>query len=553
MRNLDDELKNRFKNQKMDNSDFDVDGLWDAISDELDTPAVPPQKPFFNGVNRKLFGGFLFLSVLAILFLFYNSKTHNNTDLAIKNSTKAATTQNKQKTNPRANPSQQADNQQARAYRNSTQQIKTPNIVNTNQTKIVQTPSTKDTATNHTTNHSNHIDTPTSTIIHSGNALNQPIKATQSQSKNKKIHQKVLPKNQLDKNKHDGSGQSIFKNKLTSLENKNKSTTKHDITTNQNVTISETEISQKTNSPKAKAIAQTNHSRSPFSEKKMDNGHPIDTEKSEILADNSINNNQDSIVVTPFPSHQLDSVATDLANQDQSPAIKTKMPKNIHWNLSLNGGINRLFPDFNAKKYPKASTLRETYEKGSWGTSYGVNIGMAWQNKFTISTGLEYQHLWTKLDFSNQEVKTSENVLKVVWITNQGSIIALERGDKKDTISSSLVWNNEYKTYRIPLEFGYQKYYNKWTLGAKAGAIFNFTTSQEGMTFSDENQITSFTKVDDFAPLKSFQLGLRVSPTIAYQVRNKMTVQFAPQWNYYKGQTTNIQEFGLNFGLGFEF
>jgi hypothetical protein len=216
-----------------------------------------------------------------------------------------------------------------------------------------------------------------------------------------------------------------------------------------------------------------------------------------------------------------------------------------------------MFMDFGATQDAELAALRKQNDKGQWGQSYALDVSLLWKSKLFVNTGIGYQINTSQFIYSQQKpiTKTFDSVLQVVVIDTAGNILTTTYGSKTitDTIKSQLVSDNEYKSYRIPLELGFQVQKNRWLYGLKVGALFSFTTLQTGKTFNEEKTVAAFSKTSSFAPFKSFQVGFRATPFVGYRITKHLTARVEPRWSWFTGHTTRAQEFGVNVGLGLSF
>ena len=560
MKNMENEYKKRFKNQKMDNSDFDVDGLWDAIADDLDGETTPPTPPKGNDPLFKYLGFGLAILLLTGLGFTYLSKTDTTRRLATKENInkEQKQTQNTNNQGITHNPTQTKEVTNTTIQKTSAEQIPSSNK-NSNQTttSIKKTKnSLSTTSPNHAKKGNKQTKSTDNRFSRKSNIKNKAPKPTTSNSQNQDSN--IKDNNSLASSNSSNQSQSptnaaptkeLTPNKtkpsLSSLE-KNQQTTE---------IKNQSRPTQSTNSPKqvdkptlaviAKDSTTAELQKSPAApsqpaDSMTDNTDQNSTETNDDITPESTNINQEK--------KSLDSLTQ---GEEQIPAIKPTHVKNVHWNISLFGGTNKLFMKFNSKD--ELAQLRNDYEKGTWGTSYGLNVDMVWKDKFILSSGLEHHTLWSKIDFTQEKTWTQDSVLQEVIISPTGEILSLTYDSLARSSKKRTVWNNQYKTYRIPLEIGYQHHINHWTMGAKFGAILNITNTQKGKTFNQEQVITYFTQADSFAPLKSFQVGFRFSPFLGFQVTDRTQLSLAPKWNWYKGQTADIQEFGIGIGIGIKF
>jgi len=94
MAHIDNEFNKRFRNQQLPNDDFDTEGLWDAISEDMDSGQAPPDTHI--SITKWLSGLVVLLVIGGMLGVFYlksddninhiiTQKTDHNIDNSITN------------------------------------------------------------------------------------------------------------------------------------------------------------------------------------------------------------------------------------------------------------------------------------------------------------------------------------------------------------------------------------------------------------------------------------------------------------------------------------
>ena len=550
---MENEYKKRFKNQKMDNSDFDVDGLWDAIVDDLDGKTTPPKgkSPLF-----KYLGFGLALLLLVGLGWSYLAQSDSTQRLA----TKTNVTEKQNNTQP-TNNQQVTPNKTIKEEKINTSKQDASN-------GVIPSPNTLSSETNATNN---------TTLKRLSDAQPIPANNNHNQATPKENH---FSRKSNIKNKNSKSITPTDQKKEGNIKNNNRLVVADNAQKSPESTIDAAPIKEptqgKTKSSLTPAKDSQNTTQVNQQNRPTETIHPPKQETDSSIAVASkdskatpVESKKSPLTETDLghsltdytdqsPAEVNDSLTNEMAGIDSLtqgadllPAIKPAKVKNLHWTMSLLAGINKSFLNFNSKD--EAAKLRNKHEKGTWGTSYGLQVGMIWKDKFILSSGVEYHTLWSKIDFTQEKTWTQDSVLQEVLLNQNGDIIGVTYGSQVRSSKIQTVWNNQYKTYRIPLEIGYQSHLKHWILGAKVGAIFNFTKSQKGKTFNPEQTITAFTQADAFAPLNSFQMGWRVSPILGFQLTDKTILCLEPKWTGYKGQTADIQELGLGGSLSIQF
>lgn len=234
--------------------------------------------------------------------------------------------------------------------------------------------------------------------------------------------------------------------------------------------------------------------------------------------------------------------------EEEDKRINLQRLQNISWEVGFHGGLNKMLINDQSSNTNLAA-LRNQYVQGDWGYTAGLDVRMLWKGKWSINTGVSYQNLWSKLDYS--KTLTQDSVLQVVVIDSAGQVLDMTYGSASRTFNAQ--WNNQYITYRIPLNIGFQQNTKNWLYGGNLGVIFNITTGQKGWTFNNEEKLAAFAKGDDHTTLNPIQIGFSASPFIGYALTDKWVMRLSPSWNWYRGNTGTVQDFNLNIGIGLRF
>lgn len=555
MKNLENEYNKRFKNQKMDLSDFDVDGLWDSISEELDqtTPPKSPNKNYWNllGVTTLL---------IAIAFGIYQfrlsdttitaniPKTQHTKKLSEKPAQSTKNTEKQPITQIIAKPNQLSDN--------STQELIKP----TNSSAQSQKTTTSLTKKNLTAALMEHQESPssmepiqtkrTSTVSESKTiATNTPL------SKDRQLSQKQT-------NQQDGQGVKALTTthsaSETTLRNNNDSenTLESNITnmpsSKDNPIAQNSSIQQEGQDIKDAAI--TNNFTEVKHLQNNDSNKTLEKPNSKTPENAQLDNEETASIANKLEDSSAPEIAKDSASLASSiPKIDLPKIKKIHWETSAFAGINKTKWSFQPSQVEGLSSIKNNSIHGSWGNSFGADITLIWKNKWTASSGISYQNLWSKLDYTKQTIqnKIRDSILTTVFINQQGEIISTvyDTIEISDTTNVRTVWNNHFQTIRIPLEIGFQKNIKHWRLGAKLGASFNFNIAQSGKTFGDDLNVLTYNSKNQEVPLHSFHIGFKATPYIGYHLKRSF-VTISPTWNWYRGQSALVQDFGIQIGAG---
>lgn len=219
---------------------------------------------------------------------------------------------------------------------------------------------------------------------------------------------------------------------------------------------------------------------------------------------------------------------------NDSTNLLKKSAKKLQWEIGLSGGINQLAFKYNSTAFSDIVSLKENSESTLIGTSFSVNTKALFDEKWVVSTGLEYHKFSQKFEFEQQTLGQvlKENQLLTIWVDASTSDTLGQRFD--DTlVNSRTIRNvlnyNDFRQISIPIEFGWQHSSQKWIYGIMVGGVLNFTTRQEGKSLNLNGEIAEINQGIDSAPFKKIAIGLRISPFIGYQINEKWSLSLRPQ------------------------
>jgi len=237
--------------------------------------------------------------------------------------------------------------------------------------------------------------------------------------------------------------------------------------------------------------------------------------------------------------------------------------KNVQFRLGIYGSASNINFQYQADNPSSLLTLKEETDSGIWGGGTGLEAGLNWNNGFLINSGVEYHLLQSKFDYfkeGNIQV-LKEDELLIIWIdqTTNDTIKTYYGDTLVNAIQTrEVVHYNQYKLISIPLELGYQKQFNKMTLGISAGISFNLAFSQSGKTVDKNEEIALFDKTSSFAPLQNFSIGYRLSPYVNYQLSEKTSLSFKPRYAAhlnpnFDGSDVKLRLNQMSLNLGIEY
>ncbi len=237
--------------------------------------------------------------------------------------------------------------------------------------------------------------------------------------------------------------------------------------------------------------------------------------------------------------------------------------KTVQFRLGLYGSASNINFQYQADNPSSLLTLKEETDSGRWAGGAGIEAGLIWKERFSFHTGLEYHLLQSKFDyFKEGDIKVlKEDELLIVWIdeTTNDTIKTFYGDTLVNALQSrKVIHYNQFKLLSIPLELGYQKQFNKMTLGISAGISFNLALSQNGKTINKDEEIAIFDKTSSFAPLQNFSIAYRLSPYINYQLSERTSLSLKPRYASYinpsfDGTAIKLRLNQMSFNLGVEY
>ncbi len=502
MSHIEDEYQKRFENQQLPSDGFDVDGLWDDISDNLDeVPQVPPKG--FNGMLHQYL--LLFLFVVGGLGILYLTLGKKNTVQPISdkqfNHEESLTETDKKLSKQESKATEQ--NNQVNA-----QTIKSENSKST-QLAVKKNNSNEEESKKRTKTKSGKVSSRESSILKNTTRVSGSL---------------------LDHSTQEASFISV-KNKLEN----NKPFL------NNNTVGNEYPITSRTTNQRA----QKNTSTATSKETPIAHVSPLFPLE------------QKTIKLFALAQYDLPSSVKQ--------AYKKRKPKPVVWQIGLFGGANFNSFKYKTDNLTDLAELKNTTETGEWGISTGLNASLLLKNRWLLSSGLEYHQLGTKFEYKeveNGEV-LKENELLKVWIDEiTNDTIKTLYGDTfvNATSTRHVLHYNKYKLISIPVEVGLQEDTGKLIFGTTLGAVFSINTFQKGRTLNKDTEIVDFDKESTTASFNNFSVGLRVSPFVGYRIADNWMISASPQMTWQAATNFdeteikfNARQFNLNVGIGYSF
>lgn len=536
---IEDEYKNRFKDQELSNDDFDSEGLWDAISENLVEESNPKKRNGFNRFLLLLFG----VVMIGGTYLFNTPKSNSSkTPLSKDEMEQIIDQETTLSTAPTATAA-------AEAISKINKSIDSDNLLSS-ETSRELTETSKPIAKNQA-----KIERPT-------NQLPKKIETGLSKLLAAKTNQSELTNIKSVKKGNDQNEQTLEYNSNLN-ENKNKVSTNPpvqtaQVTSDDSMTKIKEELKVNKETPAPDLEAQEKIAKA-TDQKIVSNPTPQRVESAPMDENLAIDTTAMAQGIEPDSAAVVDAPVL----KNEPAEIKTK--KNIAWEISGWGGINVLNLNYQGKGTTDLAELKKQSETGELGTSFGLSASLLLKDRWLFGTGLAYHERWSKFE---REQETSiqvvkENQLLQVWVdADTGDTLNRRFGDATvDAIATrNVVHYNQYQRFSIPIEFGVQKKTQKLVYGITAGGLLNFTIKQSGKTLDENGEIVEFDKDSATAPLKPFSLGFRLSPFLGYRVTERLTLKINPGWTFVphgKFADTNIklntQQLNLNLGIGYGF
>ncbi|MCC7245232.1 MAG: hypothetical protein IT269_06110 [Saprospiraceae bacterium] len=217
------------------------------------------------------------------------------------------------------------------------------------------------------------------------------------------------------------------------------------------------------------------------------------------------------------------------------PDSKNDEPKQIQKHIGFETGINYTRLLFLSTDKSVLATKKNDTEKPEWGFSAALKTGLLWKNKWALNSGLEYHDYWTVFKTDQKDLPARINRLSRVYIdSSTGNII---RRIYEDTLAPgiatrNIVHYNNYRQISLPLELGMEKHAGKWMFGLNAGAVFSYSFRQTGRTLGNTVPFVDFNQESTVAPLKTFDIGLRIDPVLGYSLNKRVVLMLRPQWSW---------------------
>lgn len=539
MNRIEDKFKKKYSQQELSNDNFDTEGLWDSISDDLDNGT--PIKRSSLGMYVSIILLFALISAGFIYHFLPQSSNNSIVDIATADNSITDNTSTTINNIDRIidNPSDfnQIGSKGIKSNNSRVEESYQPLSQFENSSKSIA----KDTNTKPTTklNEKKQIAESKSNTIAAYQATEYLIS---NQEAMETANTPITPHNTIT-----GKDNRATTN-LEKTNPKNQTANNHESFFNK-------ERSEKQSIENRTGVDNTNLKEVlPFS----DNDVHVNSSLRSAL------NTTKATTLQLYPIHREFILQIEDQIRDYQDTLDPTTSK-ISWEVNLWGGINTLNQNFISTSLSDLATLKNQTEKNTSGKSLGLQTSIIWNNRYLLSTGIEYHDLWSKLDLKlTTPIQVwKENELINVWIDEaSGDTLNTEYGKVLVDADSTrtVIHHNRYRRLSIPIELGIQHQIAKYTLGISAGAVLNFTRFQSGKTFNENSDLVVFDSNSSARTMNPFSMGLRITPQLGYRIGNNLALKITPQWTWdsnssFDGTVLRIgfHQFNLNMGVSYIF
>ncbi len=529
-----DDLENlynkRFQDKELSNDDFDVDGLWGAVAEDLDA-GDSSKVGYFRGYWPF---GILLLLLVGVGAYFYVG-TEGSTEIA--SSTSAASSNKDVALNANENPS--SISKEAATLALAANGDSSSNAISNLKNEVMAESDLKeDLGLNET----------------STSTANRKAIANETSISNLKgtTTEKTKRTEKTDLNTAENTSVNTVAEKVLN----------RDVNDNiQSIDNGSTDIEETGSLNKTADFDKAESSNTDASIKATKNLETIAAEK---IANNK--NVSASSTLSTLDLEAVDFLFPSLKELKEKGKVK-KVPsvyplkkKALSWEIEATTGANKLMGNY---LLPTDVVIGTSSENGEYGSSYGLKVGILWKKNWTLKTGFEYHQLWSEFnyDFSEKENIPKNNTLAQVVINpltdSTVNRIYVDTFIATRTTGHEIVHHNQYKLYSIPLEIGWQNQKERFLYGLSVGASMNFVRGQEGRRLDGESIVMDFDSVSDLRAFKDFGIGLRVTPMVGYRLTPRLSVRITPQLEWYglgkSGAVDGVYRLGGGLGLGWRF
>jgi len=211
------------------------------------------------------------------------------------------------------------------------------------------------------------------------------------------------------------------------------------------------------------------------------------------------NNNKNTTNLSALNLEATDFLFTNSKELNAKGKVK-EVPKMIYpikkkvltWEMEATAGANKLRGSY-TKPTNLAGIGTASNESGSYGSSYGLKVGVLWKKHWILKTGFEYHQLWSQFNYdeSTTVMVPKDSILSQVIFDPLADSTVNRIYELNTSINATatrkVVHHNKYKLYSIPIAFGWQNTKERLLYGVSAGASLNFVRGQEGRRLDAES------------------------------------------------------------------
>ena len=227
----------------------------------------------------------------------------------------------------------------------------------------------------------------------------------------------------------------------------------------------------------------------------------------------------------------------NLVGEDQILA----KPEGPELYLQLYSGINIMDANYKATGLDQLVDLKNQSERVFPSVQVGVKADLKFKNGLTTHLGLEYQRHRSIFELEKEEslsVLLEDQLIKVFIDGATLDTLAKEFGSVLvDALETrQVVHNNRYETLGIPIGLGYNKQIGNIMFGIEGGVYLGFTLDQNGKTLNASEQIVSFDDQSADRQLNDVMVGYRLAPSLAVQANSNLSLEIRPEVSGFSSQ-----------------
>lgn len=253
----------------------------------------------------------------------------------------------------------------------------------------------------------------------------------------------------------------------------------------------------------------------------------------------------------------------DLTESTSSQNAETQQKKNINWTASVYSGLNLHNQTFKVSNNDSFTQLKNNSHSAFYGNTFGFKLQAALPNHWIISSGIEYNNLWSK--FAYEAVRNFEspktNQLLRIEVNMDGDTLNKIFGDTvvNATGTRTVIHYNQNTNLTIPVLFGFQQRKKNFLYGISIGGAINFQLKQAGKTLLSENEIIEYNSAST-QPNSTVGFNLRTNLSLGYYLSDQILLSVEPMWMFsrnsffqQKDVKVNNSIYAINLGVGYLF